>query len=58
MSVWIYRTSWITTAPFGPKPRPESSGARYCADTAITLAMTSADTSINFILTSPVPVLR
>jgi hypothetical protein len=40
------RTPWIT-APFGP------SGARYRAETAITLAMTGADIIINFMFDFP-----
>jgi hypothetical protein len=51
-AVWTYR--WITTTPLGPKPSP-AAGARYCAETAITLAMTSADTSINFMFDFPRP---
>jgi hypothetical protein len=42
----VYRTPWIT-APFGP------SGARYRAETAITLAMTSADIIIHFMFDFP-----
>ncbi len=41
-----HRAVWIS---------PEFSGARYCTETAITLAMTSADMSMNFISDFPRP---
>jgi hypothetical protein len=43
----VYRTPLWITAPFG------GSGARYRAETAITLAMTSADIIMNFMFDLP-----